>query len=512
MKADVVIIGSGISGLTAATILAKKGKRVVVVEKQPNFGGSLRQFKRKKIAFEVGFHYTGCIGEGEILNLLWQYCGVLPKLSVIPLSGGGYDHFEFNDSDNPKQVRGYFSYPEFIEELKNCFPGEHQAVERYCAAVRNICSKVPFYNTELPLTPFLRGYKDRPSSLAEFLDEITSNSYLKAVLTAPGFLYGVPASQASLEIHSLVAHGYYSGAYTVVGGGQAIVDTFLDRLAGYGAELLADNQVESVLVADGKVAGVKIEGGEEIACEQIIYTGHPATVIDRVPKGVFRPAYRHRLQELQSSLSMFGVFGKSERALNTLEGALNYYVLPGKTDVLPVSATTPHGLRPMMMTSTRTSTGKRSKTCTGSGPEQLLQQDQNGIILLRLGYWQDVQGFADSSPGNRPENYQEYKTQIATEMIQTAEQRWGDLCGTIEPLAVGTPLTFRDELTAPEGCAYGAMHCLDQFNPDVRTRLPGLFLSGQSTLMTGVVGSSISGLVAAGEIVGLESLWEELKQ
>jgi all-trans-retinol 13,14-reductase len=77
---------------------------------------------------------------------------------------------------------------------------------------------------------------------------------------------------------------------------------------------------------------------------------------------------------------------------------------------------------------------------------------------------------------------------------------------------MGTPLTFRDELSAPEGCAYGAMHCLNQYNPQPRTRVPGLLLSGQSTLMTGVVGASISGMVSAGEILGLESLWQEIRR
>ncbi len=97
-------------------------------------------------------------------------------------------------------------------------------------------------------------------------------------------------------------------------------------------------------------------------------------------------------------------------------------------------------------------------------------------------------------------------------MVAQAERLWHEQCGAIQPLATGTPLTFCDELSAPEGCTYGAMHCLDQFNPDIRTRLPGLYLSGQSTLMTGVVGASISALVAAGEITGLEPLWEEIKK
>ena len=63
MKADVIIIGSGISGLTAAAILAAKDRKVVIIEKQPRIGGALKRFRRSNIPFDVGFHYTGCLGK-----------------------------------------------------------------------------------------------------------------------------------------------------------------------------------------------------------------------------------------------------------------------------------------------------------------------------------------------------------------------------------------------------------------------------------------------------------------
>ena len=499
MKADVVVIGSGIAGLTAAAILAKKGKQVVIVEKEPRMGGALKQFKRSKISFDVGFHYTGCLGEGEILQLLWQYCDILPKLSVLSFSDSGYDNLNIEGFD--QQVHGYYSYDRLSAELKGYFPSQSSAIDSYFSTVQKICEEIPFYDTNLPLTPFLQGYKSRPRSLADYLKKTTDNPYLQAVLAAPAFLYGVPVRQASLEVHAMVAHGYYSGAYTVAGGGQAVVNAFLSVLKGYGVQFLTGQPVESILVDNEKVTGIRTSREEVITCRHVIYTGHPAAVIDMLPPTVFRPAYRTRLQELKNSLSMFAVFGSMDNLSGTQSLDLtNYFHVPGGLDVLPESAETPLHKRALMMTKTR------------GGSNDSLSQDESGIILLRPAYWQDVELYHNSSKGNRSYSYSLFKDKICKEMLHAAEKNWGEFCGTIRPLAVGTPLTFRDELTLPEGGAYGAMHCLDQFNPSIRTRLPGLLLSGQSTLMTGVVSASLAGMVSAGEILGLEPLWEEVKQ
>lgn len=173
------------------------------------------------------------------------------EISAVPLAPEGYDHFEFHGLKNP--VRGYFSYERFADELKHHFPSERQGIDAYFAAVKGICENVPFYmyNVEHSLTEFLRGYKPRPRSLALFLNDITDNVHLRATLAAPAFLYGVPIDLATLEVHALVAHGYYSGAYTVAGGGQSIVDSFVSTLKRHGAELRSEPAVTSIVVENG---------------------------------------------------------------------------------------------------------------------------------------------------------------------------------------------------------------------------------------------------------------------
>ncbi|HCI16410.1 MAG TPA: FAD-dependent oxidoreductase, partial [Candidatus Marinimicrobia bacterium] len=56
---DTIIIGSGMSGLTAAVLLSQYGQRVLVLEKHFKAGGFTHTFTRKKYEWDVGIHYIG---------------------------------------------------------------------------------------------------------------------------------------------------------------------------------------------------------------------------------------------------------------------------------------------------------------------------------------------------------------------------------------------------------------------------------------------------------------------
>jgi len=58
-KYDVIVIGSGIGSLTTATLLAKSGKKVLILERYYTAGGFTHIFKRKNYEWDVGIHYIG---------------------------------------------------------------------------------------------------------------------------------------------------------------------------------------------------------------------------------------------------------------------------------------------------------------------------------------------------------------------------------------------------------------------------------------------------------------------
>ena len=339
MKADAIVIGSGISGLTAAAILAKKNRKVVVVESHRNPGGALKRFSRKGVSFDIGFHYTGCLGKDEVLSCLWEYLGVLPKLKVSPFPDDGCDLLKFQDAANT--VKSYFSYERLVDELCSTFPDETKGILDYIQTVKALCQNIPFYNLELPLTPFLRSFFDQGQNLAELLNSITKNPVLQAVLASPVFLYGVPPANAGLVVHASVAHSFYSGAYNIKGGGQAIVDAYLDVLNNYDVTVLTSSEVQSITAANGSAKGVQTLD-QNIEAPTVIYTGHPSSLLKLIPADIFRPAYIHRLEDLINTGSMFIVFG----TINNIKLAKklqwqNYYSLNSGLNLLDVDPNNP---------------------------------------------------------------------------------------------------------------------------------------------------------------------------
>ncbi len=495
MHSDIIIIGSGISGLTAAAILAKRGRQVLVIEKEPRIGGALKRFKRQGVPFDVGFHYTGCLGKGEILDNVWHYCDVLPKIIISPFPRHGSDKLYLEKHKQP--VDAFFSYELFSQELYRHFPQEKTAIDAYFDRVQAICDTIPFYNPELPLTDFLRGYKSQKTSLKEFLSALTSNRSLQSIFAAPSILHGVPPKIVSIDVHSMVAHSYYQGAYGISGGGQSIVDAFKASCDNSGVTFLSSETVKSIRSNDTGVSAIITESGKKVNCNHVIFTGHPSSMINMVSPQVFRPAYRKRLLGLKNTISMNILFGTLSNPSNILDWKNLIYLPDGPN---PISQNFDNiNKRVLMLTSPE-------RGCHS------LQQPNKSVILLQPAHWEEVKKFENSTSRSRPSLYRNHKERITNNMLQQAKKHWGDLFEEITPLTTGTPLTIRDELSAPEGCAYGAMHSMDQFTPDIRTRLPGLTLSGQSTVMTGIAGASISGMISAGEILGLETLWEEIRK
>ena len=498
MRDKVVVIGSGISGLTAAVLLNRKGYDVVVLEKQSQAGGALHRFKRQGVSFDVGFHYTGGLGHGEILQALWNYCTISKHLDILPFPDNAADHVRVDGLSKP--ARAFFSYDRFSEELFRLFPSEKEGIKRFFKTIREHGHSIPFYNMTEPVSPFLRKLAfPEQYSLADLLTSCTTDSRLHAILSLPVFLHGVQPDNIGLTMHASVAHPVYTGMYTVDGGGQAIADAYLHVLGESGVQVHTATPVEQILTESNHVTGVRTIKGV-FPATAVIYTGHPSRLPAMVEETVLRKAYRTRLLELHNTCSMFMVFGAvSKNSLNDKLRWNNYYALPASFDIPQVHP-------------------KNPEDCfflSGAGlrdTKYLKKSNKNrAVTLIRPASWQESSRF-DRGRKKRTGDYLDWKQEEADKIVRSVNRYWDGLLDDFRVINTASPLTFRDELDYVHGAAYGVKHSMDQFAVGARTRLPGLWLSGQSTLMPGILGASLSALITVGGFVGLESIWQEITE
>ena len=127
---DAVIIGSGLGSMTCGAILAKAGKKVLLLEKHYVAGGFTHVFKRKEYEWDVGIHYVGDVHKDfTFMSILFDYIT---------------DHqlkWQEMDEVYDRVVLGENVYDfktgkeNFIEMLYERFPGEEDAIDEYIKAV-----------------------------------------------------------------------------------------------------------------------------------------------------------------------------------------------------------------------------------------------------------------------------------------------------------------------------------------------------------------------------------------
>ena len=133
---DVAILGGGLGGLQCGYILAKNGLNVCVIEKNPLAGGCLQSFRRRGAGdticeFDTGLHYVGGLDEGQPLNRLFSYFGLL-DLPWQKMDPEGFDEVIIND----KSYLFANGHNEFAERMTEYFPHEKENILKYTALLK----------------------------------------------------------------------------------------------------------------------------------------------------------------------------------------------------------------------------------------------------------------------------------------------------------------------------------------------------------------------------------------
>ena len=493
MPYDTAVIGAGVSGMTCAALLARAGRRVALIERDTCTGPLLRGYDRGGMHVELGLHCLGDAGSGGITDVLLHAAGVRAALELIPYEADDGDWVW--DRRDDRVLRLPTTWPRLQQAMQAAFPADAAGVEHYVATCRQLYEDHVWGALSGELESVAMAWRERHGKVAEFLAQHIDAPALRWALLARGVTAGVSPADAPMVAHATVTGSFHAATAKVRGGGRALADAFAGHLDELGVDLVLGTSVENVLAtADGHVCGVRLDDGQVIEAGSCIFTGDARGLPALLPDGALRPAYCKRLRRLRNSYSAMLVGALSDRELPALHAA-NLFWHTSPTDSIPAVRLPLHD-RPM------TAIANPVRTTDGQTP----------LTVICPVCLDDVPGAgADHAAGRRPPAYDEWKTRFV-ETVQACLQACPAMnFGNVTVVDCATPLTFRDYMRTPQGCIYGVRYGVEEPLLSSRTRMPGMFLAGQSLFGPGILGALLAAAVTCTKLVGRGTIDELMR-
>ena len=472
MSCDVVVIGAGFAGLSTATLLARLGRKVTLVEGEPRPGGCLRGYMREGVDCPVGVHYIGAAAPGEALGDFLDVLGIRPALKLRRLGGSGViDRYVFDDE--------VFDLPDTLEKFEASLGRRFAEAPAAVAFVSNMCRAA---------MAGLRGEATRSRSTppitknaAEFLADKNLPERLLDIVAVQGFLLGANLCDCPASFLSVVTASLLMSAWELGCSGSAMAEALADSAHEAGVKLIVGDPVVAVDVASGSASGVRLQSGTALPAASVVAAIHPKTLADLVPHEAYPLAYREglgRLHETEGSLCVVALVDESHHPAEDH----NVFRVRG------IPRQKLEGVYTQLRPSGKPGTSR--------------------LIILRESLYADWSAWHDTQTGKRGPAYRAEKVRQAQLALAEAEDALGPLHGA-QIIDTWTPLTLRDWVGALQGGTYGVRHSIrDGLDYLVLSRPPldRLFLVGQNAIAPGLLGVSMGVLRVVAALAGREAL------
>ncbi|KAK3605004.1 hypothetical protein CHS0354_000669 [Potamilus streckersoni] len=288
-KYDYIIAGAGIGSLTAAAILARRGKKIVVLEKYKQLGGYATTFERKGFVFDVSLHQIGGVKHSRI-KTLFQQAGIYERLPFIK--------HKYLTQLRISEINQIINIPngdgdKFRDQLIELFPSEKKGILRWFRVMKS-------YGRQARINEFSQGKNFVvqglfrliapfvcprivfgslfPPPLSRYLS--IRDKKLKKILLHFSLYYGTSSDKIGALFPMLANYGYYyDGGYYVGGGGHRIAEELEKVVKEHGGDVITNAEVTKILVEKNTAIGVEAKNQKEpIYGTNIITAANPFNV------------------------------------------------------------------------------------------------------------------------------------------------------------------------------------------------------------------------------------------
>lgn len=486
MKYDVIVIGGGLSGLENAYILSKAGMKVLVLESGSAIGGCIQSYRRRGLVHDTGFHYVGGLEEGQSLYPAFKYMNLLD----LPWKKMDYefDRIRIQNED--------FSFcqgtEEFLYRLSSEYPEDREGLKELFRLMKITDSTQFSYfapNYDFSTFPF----KLIETGAWEYLNEKLHSKKLVNLLGATSLK--MELRKESLPLFSFL-HGngsFLESSWRLKGDASLLTERLAKGIKEMGGEIHCSSKVVGLVEDSGRIKAARCADGRMYEAKNFISSCHPAITCRMLDESkAVKKIYRKRIGSLENT---FGFFTTSicVRPETMRYSNFNRYVYTNDRiwDFDEDSDTVDR-----IMVSSRV-------------PEEGKYAAQ--IDILTPLSWEKLKKWEDTTVGRRGAEYEDFKNRLSEECIGIAEQVIGAI--SVEKVYSSTPLTYRDYTGTPYGSAYGLRK--DFRNPSMtmlstRTSISNLFLTGQSLMLHGIHGVTITSLATCAELLGRGWIWTNI--
>jgi prolycopene isomerase len=448
---DVVIIGGGLAGMAAALQLQDKGIRdILILEKHNMPGGLATDYVRDGFEMEATLHEMMSIGpKNNRLKVGKFFDDMGVDIDWMPVP----ECYRVVKVGSDLDVTLHDGYERMAHEVDAAVPGTYEKV----LELMKLCRRVYDSLNKLSVEPesnlsMLKNHPDFVRTIGYSATEVIRTFHLpqKAVeILTPYWIYvGEPMDSLPFTIYAFLMADYFTGSYVCRGFSHEISMKMERRAEENGAQFEFKQEVEKILVKNGRVCGVRTLRGDTIACDYVISGAYPNRVYtqmieppEEVPEGAIRVVNSKRLSVCPVSVMMV-IEGTPEE-----NGIKNYSTFSGTTlDTNEIWKNYSNLTEPYNYI-TSICLNYANPNCVPKGHTQL-----SITALVPVRPFEDI----------REEEYYPLKRRLASEMIDSCIQVTGvDFRDRLEEIEVSTPITISHYVGAWKGSIYGYSHSMD---------------------------------------------------